>query len=310
MGSNLPTKTLVDAAIGGSLNNKTVKEAKELIEVMATNNYQTQNDRIVAKKGVLELDTMQIVGSEQDNVSAVSKLDKTIGKFANGNSSEYSTAQVLKKEEKDKQFSKFLDIFKKLHINISFVEALEQMPSYAKFMKKLLSKRRIEVDERIMLMEKCSTILQKKLPPKLKDLGSFSILCTIGDITFGKNLCDLGASINLMPLSIFKKLEIGQIKPTMMTLQLVNRSIKHPCGMIEDVLIKVGKFIFLIDFVVLDMEEDSNIPLILGRSFLATKRALIGCGRWYGIFKSAKGDSDFQSVQRWGKYNLRSLFQG
>ncbi|KAI4297463.1 hypothetical protein L6164_037352 [Bauhinia variegata] len=126
--------------------------------------------------------------------------------------------QRLKKQQDEKQFSKFL-VFKKLHINIPFVEALEQMPSYAKFMKELLSKkRRIEDDERIMLTEECSAILQKKLPPNLKDLGSFSIPYTIGDMTFSKALCDFGASVSLMPLSIFKKLGIGQVKSTMVIL--------------------------------------------------------------------------------------------
>ncbi|XP_039140493.1 uncharacterized protein LOC120277705 [Dioscorea cayenensis subsp. rotundata] len=103
--------------------------------------------------------------------------------------------------------AKFLDVFKKLHINIPFVKALEQMPSYVKFMKEILSnKRKIKDYERVTLTEECSTILQKKLPPKLKDSGSFTIPCSIGNVVFERALCDLGASINLMPLSIFKKL--------------------------------------------------------------------------------------------------------
>ena len=99
---------------------------------------------------------------------------------------------------------KFLDIFKKLHINIPFTDALEQMPSYVKFMKEILSnKRKLGEHETVMLTEECSAILQNKLPPKLKDLGSFTIPCTIGTSYFDKALCDLGASINSMPLSIF-----------------------------------------------------------------------------------------------------------
>ena len=181
-----------------------------------------------------------------------------------------------KKEQQDKQFAKFLEVFKKLHINIPFVEALTQMPSYAKFMKEIISqKRKIRDDETVMLTEECSAILQNKLPPKLKDPGSFTIPCVIGDVYFNKALCDLGASINLMPLSIFRKLGIGEVKPTMVSLQLADRSIKHPRGIIEDVLVKVDKLIFPVDFIVLDMEEDREVPLILGRPFLATGRALI-----------------------------------
>ena len=126
-----------------------------------------------------------------------------------------------------------------------------------------------------MLTEECSAILQRKLPPKLKDLGSFTIPCTIGDFIFDKVLCDLGVSINLMPLSTFRKLGLGEVKPTTVSLQLADRSIKHPRGIIDDFLVEVDKFIFPADFIVLDMEEDREIPLILGRPFLARGRTLI-----------------------------------
>lgn len=126
-----------------------------------------------------------------------------------------------------------------------------------------------------MLTEECSALIQKKLPPKLKDPGSFTVPCTIGECHFDKALCDLGASINLMPLSVYRKLGLGEAKATTVTLQLADRSLTHPRGIIEDVLIKVDKFIFPADFLILDMEEDKNVPLILGRPFLATNRALI-----------------------------------
>ena len=96
---------------------------------------------------------------------------------------------------------------------------------------------------------------------------------------FERALCDLGASINLMPLSIFKRLGLGEARPTTVTLQLADRSLKHPRGVIEDVLVKVDKFIFPADFIVLDMEEDKEIPIILGRPFLATGRAMIDVQR-------------------------------
>lgn len=184
--------------------------------------------------------------------------------------------QRFQKTKFDTQFAKFLEIFKKIHINIPFADALEQMPNYAKFMKDVMSKKRkLEEYETVKLTEKCSAILQKKLPQKRKDPGSFTIPCTIGGSSFDKALCDLGASINLMPLSIFKKLGLGEVKPTTVTLQLADRSLTYPRGIVEDVLVKVDKFIFPADFVVLDMEEDQEIPLILGRPFLATGRALI-----------------------------------
>ena len=188
--------------------------------------------------------------------------------------------QRLKKHKLDKQFTKFMKVFKKLHINIPFADDLEQMPSYVKFMKDILSQKRKLADfETVNLTEECSAILKRKLPQKLKDPSSFTIPCTIGNSIFERAICDLGANINLMPLSIFKRLGLGEARPTTVTLQLADRSLKHPRGIIEDVLVKVDKFIFPADFIVLDMEEDKEIPIILGRPFLATGRAMIDVQR-------------------------------
>jgi len=109
----------------------------------------------------------------------------------------------------------------------------------------------------------------------LKDPVAFTIPCTIGKVSVGRALCDLGASINLMPLSMMKKLGCGEPKPTKMTLTLVDRSVSYPYGVLEDVLVKVNDLLFPVDFVILDMEEDDETPLLLGRPFLATGRALI-----------------------------------
>ena len=112
--------------------------------------------------------------------------------------------QRFQKANLDKQFSKFLEVFKKLHMNIPFAEALEQMPSYGKFMKEILSnKRKMIKYEMVALSDECSAIVQRKLPPKLKDPGCFEIPCSIGKLEGIKALCDLGSSINLMPFSVF-----------------------------------------------------------------------------------------------------------
>ena len=143
-------------------------------------------------------------------------------------------------------------------------------------MKDILSrKRRLSNFEIVNVTEESSAILQRKLPHKLKGPRSFIIPCKIRNSIFKKALCDLGDSINLMPLSIFKRLGLGKARPTIVTLQLADRSLKHPRGVIEDVLVKVDKFIFLTDFIVLDMEEDKEIPIILGIPFLATGKAMI-----------------------------------
>jgi len=130
-----------------------------------------------------------------------------------------------KKKKEESQFKKFMELFSQLKVNIPFGEALDQMSVYAKFMKELLTgRRKPKDDENIALSENCSTILQKKLPPKLKDPDAFTIPCYIGPIDIGIALCDLGASINLMPLFMMKKLGCGEPKPTRMTLTLANKN--------------------------------------------------------------------------------------
>ncbi|XP_038695468.1 uncharacterized protein LOC119992746 [Tripterygium wilfordii] len=144
--------------------------------------------------------------------------------------------QRLRSAKKDNQFFKFLEVFKKLQANIPFAKALEQMPSYAKFMKEILSKkRRVKDFESIQLTEECSAIVQQKLPIKHKDPGSFTIPCTIGSTLIEQTLCDLGASINLMPLSIAKHIGLDEISPTTMSLPMADRSIKYPLGIMENI---------------------------------------------------------------------------
>ncbi|XP_060973937.1 uncharacterized protein LOC133039131 [Cannabis sativa] len=162
--------------------------------------------------------------------------------------------QRFKKQQDDGQFWRFLDVLKQLHINIPLVEPLEQMPTYVKFLKDILTKkRRLGEFETVALTEGCSAMLKSKIPPKLKDPGSFTIPISIGGREVGRALCDLGASINLMPVSIFRKLGIGEARPTTVTLQLADRSMAHPEGKIEDVLVQVDKFIFLADSLSLTM---------------------------------------------------------
>ncbi|XP_016173110.1 uncharacterized protein LOC107615570 [Arachis ipaensis] len=120
-----------------------------------------------------------------------------------------------------------------------------------------------------------NAVIQRGLPPKLKDPGSFILSCTMGNKTLDKALCDLGASINLMPLSIMKKLAIEEVKPTRMSLQMADRSLKIPNGIVENLLVKIGEFIFPTDFIILDMKEEGHSSVILGRPFLAIARAII-----------------------------------
>ena len=166
-------------------------------------------------------------------------------------------------------------MLKQLHINIPFVEALEQMPNYVKFLKDILARNRRFGEFKAVITQECSYVLQNKIPQKTKDPGSFTIPCSIGTRYNGRALCDLGVSINFMPLSVFKQLGVGECRLTTVTLQLTDRSHAYPEGKIEEVLVKVNKFIFPVDFIILDFEADNEVPIILGIPFLATGKTLI-----------------------------------
>ncbi|GMI81004.1 hypothetical protein HRI_001769700 [Hibiscus trionum] len=173
--------------------------------------------------------------------------------------------QRLQQVKQESQLKKIYDIFKQVHINISLLDAMREMPGYAKFLKDVMSKKsKLGEFETVKMTEGCMSILHRQPPQKKKDPGSFIIPCVIGDKYVGKALCDLGASINLMPKSISQKLGIGKARPTTVILQLADPSYVHPEGKIEDILVRVDKFIFPADFLVLDCEADENAPIILG----------------------------------------------
>ena len=187
---------------------------------------------------------------------------------------------VSSKKDKERHFARFLDIFKKLEITIPFGEVLQQMPLYSKFLKDLLTKKGKYIHSDNIVVEcNCSVVIQRILPPKYKDPGSVTIPCSIGAMSVGKVLIDLGASINLMPLSMCRRIGELEILPTRMTLQLADRSITRPYGVVEDVLVKVRQFTFPVDFVIMDIEEDAEIPLILGRPFMLTTNYVVDMGK-------------------------------
>nr|GEV35763.1 hypothetical protein [Tanacetum cinerariifolium] len=178
------------------------------------------------------------------------------------------------REKATNQMEKFFQIFHDLHFDISFADTLLLMS--ASTIKRLLTnKYKLFELAKVSLNEKCLAMLLKKLPEKLGDPDKFFIPCNFLGINVCHALADLGASINLMPLLIWKKISLLELTPTRMTLKLADRSITRPKGVAEDVFVKVGKFHFPNDFVVVDFEADPRVPLILGRSFLRTGHALI-----------------------------------
>ncbi|GKA60359.1 reverse transcriptase domain-containing protein [Tanacetum coccineum] len=180
------------------------------------------------------------------------------------------------REKANNQIEKFYQIFQDLHFDISFADALILMPKFASTLKSLISnKEKLFELVRTPLNEHCSAVLLKKLPEKLGDPDKILIPYDFPGMDECLALADLGASINLMPLSVWKKLSFPKLTLTWMTLELADRSISQPIGIAEDVYVKVGKFQFPADFVVVDFDADPRVPLILGRSFLKTGRALI-----------------------------------
>jgi hypothetical protein len=178
---------------------------------------------------------------------------------------------------------------RKVEINIPLIDAIQQILAYAKFLKDCCThKQKFQEHETVALTEEVIAVLLRKLHPKLKDPGSFTIPCRIGDHDFEQALLDLGAGVNLLPYTIYETLGLGELKPTFVTLQLADRSIKRLRGILEDVLVKVGEFLLAADFIVLDMEESPMplpLPIILGRPFMRTADTKILCEKGYCKYK-------------------------
>ncbi|KAM2950741.1 hypothetical protein COP2_000321 [Malus domestica] len=180
------------------------------------------------------------------------------------------------KEEAEKDI---LETFRKVQVNIPLLDAIKQVPRYAKFLKELCTTRkRISSKEVVKVSENVSAVLQRKLPTKCKDPGNFTIPCVIGNTRFESAMLDLGASINVMPYSIYASMHLGELKNDGVIIQLADRSNAYPKGVLEDVLVQVNHLIFPADFYVLEMDESDHspsLPILLGRPFMKMARTKI-----------------------------------
>ncbi|XP_045810885.1 uncharacterized protein LOC123905320 [Trifolium pratense] len=196
---------------------------------------------------------------------------------------------IKKTVEEDKEI---LNVFRKCAVNIPLLDAIKQIPKYAKFLKDLCThKRKLKGNERVSLGRNVSAFIQPKtgssanvsvlsqtMPEKCDDPGVFGIPCSIGDHKFENCMLDLGAGINVMPTSIYNNLDLGPLQPTGLIVQLANRSNARPAGKVEDVLVQVNDLILPADFYILDMEGETNssrAPIILGRPFMRTARTKV-----------------------------------
>ncbi|WZY89274.1 hypothetical protein YC2023_046009 [Brassica napus] len=161
-------------------------------------------------------------------------------------------------------------------VAMPIIDAFMLIPQYSKFLKDTVAAKKKEMEGMMILTHECSAIIQRlDVPEKLEDPGSFTLPCALGPMVFEKSLCDLGASVSLMPLSVAKKLGFTQYKKCRLSLVLADRSVKYPVGILEDLPVKIGRYEIPTDFVVLEMGEEAQDPLILGRPFLATAGAIV-----------------------------------
>ncbi|XP_026435992.1 uncharacterized protein LOC113333800 [Papaver somniferum] len=225
-------------------------------------NHQRPSGKQV-KQPVTSPETHGIVLEQEEDETAPNKADlvtNTHFKPLVSNNVTPPFASKFAKSNKETLYKKIYEIFKKIQVKIPFLEAIKQVPRYAKFLKELCTnKHKLTGNEVMSVGENATAYLLKKLPPKLKDPSSFTVPCTIGKTSFTKALIDLGASINVMPSSIYESLNLGPLKSTDVVIELADRSNVYPKGVVEDVLVQVNELIFPADFYVLDM-NNGNYP--------------------------------------------------
>ncbi|XP_050280900.1 uncharacterized protein LOC126721869 [Quercus robur] len=187
--------------------------------------------------------------------------------------------QGLVESRKYEQNKDLYETFRRCKVNFPLLDAIKQVLHYAKFLKELCTikrKQKLKGCEKVRVGENVSAVIQRKLPAKRKDIGMFTIPCTIGNTQLEKAMLDLGASINVMPYSVYVSLKLGPLNKTGVVIQLVDRSIAYPKGVVEDVLVQVNDLVFPTDFYVLDMENgDQTTPILLRRPFLKTSKTKI-----------------------------------
>ena len=236
---------------------------------------------IITLRSGKELKQLEPKPKEEGQEAKEAKLDEVVTKEnAVKNSTPPPFPQALKAKKKAINQAEILEVLRQVKVNIPLLYMIKQVPMYSKFLKVVCKvKRGLKLDKKAFLTEQVSAIIQYKTAIKYKDPGFPTISVNIGGTCVEKALLDLGASVNLLPYSVYKKLGLGELKPTSITLSLADRSIKIPNGTVEDVLIQVDKFYYPVDFVVLDTEpvavRANYVPIILWRPFLATSNAII-----------------------------------
>ncbi|XP_070052253.1 uncharacterized protein [Nicotiana tomentosiformis] len=268
-GVNLTNQCVVNQLAGGNFMNTPYAEACEIMDEMEdTSSAWQSRDNVPQANDELRIDIDENVEETQEEVNPSREHMTDIAELVVPKAKEampwppHTYPQRLAKKNSENQFKSYIDMIKGLSINVPLVEALEQMLGYEKFMKDLVTKKRSMNCQTIKMTHQVSAIVHS-MAQKLEDPSAFTIPCTIRSTNFAKALCDLGASINSIPYSVFITLGIGQPRPISMRLQMADPTMKRPLGIIDDVFVRVDKFIFSADFVILDCEVDYKVPIIL-----------------------------------------------
>ncbi|KAM2293000.1 hypothetical protein ACFXTI_027669 [Malus domestica] len=242
---------------------------------------QEEDDMLQEKEGSISTPTTRVKQTlpQAPILPNSAKQGKLSSNSLNTNLTNVPFPHRFMQSKKDENEKDILETFRKVQVNIPLLEAIKQVPKYAKFLKELCTnKTRKSNKEVVKVSENVSAVLQRKLPTKCKDPGSFTIPCIIGTTRFEHAMLDLGASINVMPYYIYESMNLGELKKDGVIIQLANRSNAYPKGVLEDVLVQVNHLIFLADFYVLDMEDSTHstsLPILLGRPFMKTARTKI-----------------------------------
>ena len=242
-------------------------------------------DKTIQPKELVQESQNEPVGDDKvSDKPHVPRTDVTEGEPEKDKASHIPPAPYphrLRAPKKVNNHSEIYELFKQVELNIPLLDAIKQIPPYAKFLKDLCTvKRKLGVNKEAFMTEQSTSLIRNNLPPKYKDPGS-PISIVVGNSKLGHALVDLGESVNLLPYSVYVDLGLGELEPTNITLQLADRSVKIPRGIVKDVLVQVDKFYFPMDFVVLNTQpvvnQGTQFLVILGRPFLATDNAIIHC---------------------------------
>ncbi|XP_031096961.1 uncharacterized protein LOC116001211 [Ipomoea triloba] len=269
MGQLATTVSRLEAQSSGKLPSQTVVNPRE------------NASAIVLRSGKEIEGPANVTPSVDQEKEETSNNENSQGKFPNPSDNKPTPPfpQALLKSKKEAKDVELYETFKNYEVNIPLLDAIKQVPRYAKFLKELCTTKRKQKSkrgEKVIMGKNVSTVIQSKLPEKCKDPGMFTIPCMIGDTRLEKAMLDLGASINVMPYSVYASLKLGPLNKTSVVIQLADRSNAYPRGVIEDVLLQVNNLIFPTDFYVLDMENnDHSAPILLGRPFLKTAKTKI-----------------------------------